>query len=39
MLAIEITTALGTSIMAFVLGMMIGFALGYIIWSDKRDGE
>ena len=37
MLAIELTTALGSSIMAFILGMLIGIALGYIIFADKRD--
>jgi hypothetical protein len=37
MLAINITTALGSSIMAFVLGMLIGIALGYIIWADRKD--
>lgn len=36
MLAIDITTALGSSIMAFILGVLIGIALGYIIWSDNK---
>lgn len=34
--AVQITTALGSSIMAFILGMLIGIALGYIIWSDRQ---
>lgn len=37
MLALEITTALGTSILAFIMGLMIGIALGYILWTDGRD--
>ncbi len=36
MLAIDINTALGSSIMAFVLGVFIGIALGYIIWADRE---
>jgi len=35
MLAMNITAALGTSLMAFVLGMLIGTSLGYLIWADK----
>jgi ABC-type nitrate/sulfonate/bicarbonate transport system permease component len=37
MIAIDITTALGSSIMAFILGMFIGVALGYIIWADREN--
>jgi hypothetical protein len=37
MLAMNITAALGTSIMAFVLGMLIGTSLGYVIWAEKED--
>ena len=37
MLAMEITHVLGSSIMAFVLGVFIGIALGYIIWADRED--
>lgn len=32
----DIFTALGSSIMAFVLGVLIGIALGYIIWADEK---
>ncbi len=43
MLAIDINTALGSSIMAFILGVLIGISLGYIIWADrenrKRDND
>lgn len=35
MLAMDITLALGTSIMAFVLGVLIGTSLGYLIWAEK----
>lgn len=36
MLALEVTTALGSSIMAFILGVLIGVAMGYIIWADRE---
>ena len=39
MLAIDITTALGSSIMAFILGVLIGVALGYIIWADREESK
>lgn len=35
----NITMALGTSIMAFVLGVLIGTSLGYLIWADKNLSE
>lgn len=35
-LAMDITTALGSSIMAFLLGMLIGFSLGYVRWAEKN---
>lgn len=35
MLAFNVTTALGTSIMAFVLGVLIGVSLGYILWERE----
>lgn len=31
----DINTALGTSIMAFILGMLIGVSLGYVLWAEK----
>lgn len=39
MLAFNVTTALGSSIMGFVLGLLIGISLGYLIWaeSDRKD--
>lgn len=36
---LDIHTALGSSLMAFVLGMLIGIALGYIIWADNKEIE
>lgn len=35
LLALNITAALGTSIMAFILGMFIGVSLGYVLWAEK----
>lgn len=35
MLAIDITVALGTSILAFILGMLIGISLGYVLWAEN----
>lgn len=41
MVALDVFTALGDSILAFFLGVLIGVSLGYIIWADgeirKRD--
>lgn len=31
----DISTALGTSILAFILGMLLGISLGYVIWAEK----
>lgn len=36
MVAMNITAALGTSIMAFFLGVLIGFSLGYVRWAEKN---
>jgi hypothetical protein len=36
MLAMNITAALGTSLMAFILGVLIGFSLGYVRWAEKN---
>ena len=34
-IAMDITTALWTSILAFFLGISIGISLGYVIWAEK----
>lgn len=39
MLAFNITMALSTSIMAFILGVLIGTSLGYLIWADRDETE
>lgn len=31
----DVTTALGTSILAFILGVLIGISLGYVLWAEK----
>lgn len=33
----EVLTIFGSSVLAFILGVLIGVALGYNIWAAKAD--
>lgn len=35
LLAMEVLTIFGSSVLAFILGVFIGVSLGYMIWADK----
>lgn len=35
--AIDAVTILGSSVLAFILGVLIGISLGYLIWADKDE--
>jgi hypothetical protein len=37
LIAFEVMTVLGSSILAFVLGVLIGVSLGYMVWAVKDD--
>lgn len=35
--AMNVPIALGTSMLAFIVGVLLGISLGYIIWADSQD--
>lgn len=37
--SLNLSEALGSSILAFIMGVLIGIAVGYIIWADRVDDE
>lgn len=37
MIAIDAVSILGSSVLAFILGVLIGISLGYLIWATKNE--
>lgn len=36
-IALEIMTILGSSLLAFILGVLLGVSLGYLIWAARDE--